>query len=393
MTWNLKRKRPRSGSLAVMAAVALLAAACGGSDGATPSAPAPAAAPETNPQEQVSDFYSGQTIELLVPFSPGGGTDTAARFIAPFLEKYLPGNPSIQVVNETGGGGVSGANLYETRRERNGYNLTLHAPSTLLPFLVGQPEVAYDLTAQVPLWVVPAGRTIYARDETGVRSASDLLNPRVALLSGGRGPTGGDLLTLLGFEALGLREAIPMIFGYDGGGPQALAMEQGEFNINHWGTQNVVRRHLDLVNSGDFHLVYTHGMTRGNQVFPDEALPDVPTILDAYRELHGSDPSGDAWEAFNVFNNVVGNGAYGLFIHGDAPAVAVDLLREALAQIVQDPEYIANADAVLGPYRALAGADVIEYQAAWQNLPRGPLAWAQNFLAVNYGIDDLVPRS
>jgi len=29
-----------------------------------------------------SDFYEGKTIELVVGFSPGGGTDTFARFIA-----------------------------------------------------------------------------------------------------------------------------------------------------------------------------------------------------------------------------------------------------------------------------------------------------------------------
>lgn len=35
--------------------------------------------------------FEGKTIEWIIPFSPGGGSDTWARFNAPLLSKYLPG--------------------------------------------------------------------------------------------------------------------------------------------------------------------------------------------------------------------------------------------------------------------------------------------------------------
>ena len=49
------------------------------------------AAAETN--------FAGKTIEWIIPFSAGGGSDTWARFNAPLLQKYLPGNPVVVVVN------------------------------------------------------------------------------------------------------------------------------------------------------------------------------------------------------------------------------------------------------------------------------------------------------
>ena len=48
----------------------------------------------TDAAAQKVDF-SGKRIELLVPFPPGGGSDVYSRGLAPFLEKHLPGNPTI----------------------------------------------------------------------------------------------------------------------------------------------------------------------------------------------------------------------------------------------------------------------------------------------------------
>ena len=45
---------------------------------------------------------SGKTITWVVPFKEGGGTSRFARFIQPFLSKYLPGNPDIQIMHIPG---------------------------------------------------------------------------------------------------------------------------------------------------------------------------------------------------------------------------------------------------------------------------------------------------
>lgn len=48
-------------------------------------------------------YYKGKNVTMIVPYSAGGGTDTDARTIAPFMEKEL--GCKIQVTNVTGGGG------------------------------------------------------------------------------------------------------------------------------------------------------------------------------------------------------------------------------------------------------------------------------------------------
>ena len=48
--------------------------------------------------------FSGKSVTLSIAFSVGGGSDRWARVYAPYLSKYLPGNPTVVVRNMPGGG-------------------------------------------------------------------------------------------------------------------------------------------------------------------------------------------------------------------------------------------------------------------------------------------------
>jgi tripartite-type tricarboxylate transporter receptor subunit TctC len=50
--------------------------------------------------------FKGKTITVLVGSEVGGGTDASARLIAPFLTKYLPGQPNVLVQNLPGASGI-----------------------------------------------------------------------------------------------------------------------------------------------------------------------------------------------------------------------------------------------------------------------------------------------
>ena len=52
--------------------------------------------------------YPERPINVIVAYSPGGGTDLIARAIAPYIEKYLGGGAKLAVVNRAGAGGEIG---------------------------------------------------------------------------------------------------------------------------------------------------------------------------------------------------------------------------------------------------------------------------------------------
>jgi hypothetical protein len=63
-----------------------------------------------------SEFYQGQTIQIMVGFAAGGGFDTYSRVIARHLGRIIPGNPNIIVMNTPGAGSLIAANqLYKAK--------------------------------------------------------------------------------------------------------------------------------------------------------------------------------------------------------------------------------------------------------------------------------------
>lgn len=80
------------------------------------------------PAAQSAEAFPSQPIKLVVPFPPGGGTDTMARFLGTALsEKY---NWSIIVENRPGAGGTVGLGTL-ARSAPNGYTIALGQTSNL----------------------------------------------------------------------------------------------------------------------------------------------------------------------------------------------------------------------------------------------------------------------
>src|SRR6185436_17840301 len=52
--------------------------------------------------------YPERPINMIVSYSPGGGTDLVARAIAPYIEKYLGNNAKVVIQNRPGAGGAIG---------------------------------------------------------------------------------------------------------------------------------------------------------------------------------------------------------------------------------------------------------------------------------------------
>ncbi|MGE4352967.1 MAG: tripartite tricarboxylate transporter substrate-binding protein [Oscillospiraceae bacterium] len=97
----------------VFALILVLALFAGCSTGSSESSTAPestapeSSAPEsTEPTVDYSDYFKGENVTLIVPWSAGGGSDTGARKLIPYVEDIL--GCTITVENLTGGSGWVG---------------------------------------------------------------------------------------------------------------------------------------------------------------------------------------------------------------------------------------------------------------------------------------------
>jgi tripartite-type tricarboxylate transporter receptor subunit TctC len=138
--------------------------------------------------------YPNRTIELIVPFSAGGSTDTLARVIAPELSKRL--GQQVIVVNKAGAGGTIGIDVV-AKAAPDGYTIGLGSPGALVVKVTLQSSLPYDpikdlapisMVAELPI-VLVANSSVKANNVKEL-IALERANPgKLSFASSGTGTT------------------------------------------------------------------------------------------------------------------------------------------------------------------------------------------------------------
>ncbi len=299
--------------------------------------------------------FAGKTIEFIIPFSAGGGSDTWGRFNAQLLGKYLPGNPVVVVVNEPGGGSTKGSNLFAARAKPDGEMILGTSASTQFPYLLGDPRVRYDYKDWKIAMASPTGGVVYTTPTLGLKSVDDIAMLKDKdLVYASQGATSLDLVPLLGFRAMDLN--VQHVFGFKGRGDGRLAFERGEVNIDFQTSSAYMKSVQPLVEAGQAVPLFSLGvLDAAGNVVRDPTFPDLPTYPEAYEKLTGQKPSGPAYDAYMAFY-VAGFPAQKMvFLPKDTPDEIVAAYQKAFEDMKADPDYQANAEAVLGTYEQVTG--------------------------------------
>jgi len=300
-------------------------------------------------------YYAGKTVEILVPFAPGGGTDIDARFFAQFFEKHVPGNPRVLVRNMPGGGSILGANFFAENARADGTQLLATAGSTMIPYILGLPQVRYDPVKWELIKVNGVGGIVYVSPRTGVRKPEDLVRPAERLVYGGISATGLDLVTLLLFEVLGLD--VRVVMGFEGRGPARLAFERGETNIDYQTTPAYLSQVVPLVREGKAVPILSMGFVNEKGVMVrDPSAPDLPSAYEAYQALFNRKPDGlPRWKAYQSMVGAAFTFQKALWAPAGTPPEALQALRTAVDRMRVDPQFQQQAKQILEGYEVLRG--------------------------------------
>ncbi len=273
--------------------------------------------------------YPDQTINVMIPFSAGGGTDVPGRFFAQEMEEIL--GTDIIVTNVEGAGGVIGATQL-SQADPDGYSLGFMpvGTTTTQPHM-RETEYGADswepicLVAQGPMYVtVPADSDIQSIDDL-VQQAQDS-NVVTA------GPPPGSL-PHIGQAALA--QMLGVDFNYiphEGINAVAQSMLGGRVHMTVWFADAGERfglRPLAILDS-----------TRS------EELPDIPTLAELGYE--------------NIENYVW----FGFFAPAGTPAEIVTTLAEACDQAVHSEGFTSNMDAANRQVRYMPTDEFAEFFAS-----------------------------
>jgi hypothetical protein len=347
------------------------------------------AAAEVEPEAEVemaAGAYAGETIEVIQPFSEGGGTDKWLRAIVPFLEKYLGGDVTIVVTNMKGESGTLGANEFATR-DPDGLTLLVSSGSNALPYVLGQEKVQYDFADFSGIIGSPVGGVIYTSPNTGITGMADLCNSDAELIFGGIAATGLDMVPLVAFDLMGLEFTPDMT--YDGRSAAREAFVQGATNLDLQTTpgylQNVQPFTYNLVEAGASVPLFTFGVLDADgNISDDPVFAEMPNIQEAI-EICGGSTSGPEFEAFKAAFTAGFGAQKNLWVHGDAPQDKIDALNAAAEMVIADPQFQALAADLVGGYEFYAGADAVgtAFGAASQ-MSDEAFEWLKSFLNENY---------
>jgi len=91
------------------------------------------------------NFYQGKTVTLIHGRSVGGSGDFRARSVGPFLQKHIPGNPTIVHEYMDGAGGRKAANHIFNAARPDGLTIGSVGSGVVVSAVLGETGVQYDI--------------------------------------------------------------------------------------------------------------------------------------------------------------------------------------------------------------------------------------------------------
>jgi tripartite-type tricarboxylate transporter receptor subunit TctC len=257
-----------------------------------------------------ADDYPQRSIRVIIPFSPGGGTDLLMRALQDRLDRAL--GVSVLIDNRPGAGGTIGVTL-ASRAAPDGYTLLVTSASfTFAPGLYK--DLAYDAINDFkPLSMLTQQPLILAvHPSMPVKSVQELIDlarkrpKEIAYASAGVGSNLHMTTELFKYMAkIDMKQV-----QYKGGGPALLALIGGEVGVSFTG----VLSSKPFRKSGQLRPLAVTTKTRS------PAVPDLPTIDEA--GVPGYDKGG--WT--------------GMFAPSKVPDPIIGRVYKAVSEVLKDPE-------------------------------------------------------
>ncbi|MGE0315367.1 MAG: tripartite tricarboxylate transporter substrate binding protein [Lautropia sp.] len=261
--------------------------------------------------------WPGKTVNIVVPYAPGGTADALARLLAQHLGPRLGTN--VVVLNKAGASGVIGQGTV-AQAEPDGNTVLYDAtPLSINPHLQKLP---YDpqkdlkpvsLVAVTPMLMLVPKNSPYDTIE-GLIKAARQSPGKITFGSGGQGT-----VQYMGAELFAQGAGIKLLHvPYRSGGPAIAALMGGEIDMG-FGNLPAVSGH---VGSGRLKPLAITSATR------NAAFADVPTIGEG------------AVKGYEVYE------WNGMFVPGGTPAEIVEQLSAAVRDVMALPEVKAKFDSL-----------------------------------------------
>ena len=238
----------------------------------------------------------------------------------------------------------------------------------------------------IPIIGTPIGKLIYVDPGLGVVTASDVKKLQgMKLVYGGNTPTSGDIHILLTLDLLGIEPNA--VFGLSRGKARQ-GFERGEFNISYDTMPTYLKKIVPLVEKGKAVPLFTFGFTDSNGKYGrDPSLPDLPTFVEVYEQVHGKAPDGPGYEAWKTLYNAGIMSAKTLSLPAGTPKEIVDTYHAAIKKMVSAPDFAVKSEKAIGSYPNMLGDDAKKIVTNGTKLDPAVKKWFADCVKKKYNVD------
>lgn len=300
----------------------MVCCACGRSDTKTSETPGTIAAIESEVAEVSEDFavarefYAGKDIKIVCPQKAGGNNDLCARLVATYMKDLL-GAKSVTVENMDGGSGIVCYNWLFTAAAADGTVLAVGSQPATNAVVNADPACQFGAmdfnylgTIQEDYFCISANPNSPYADMDYLKNCDSVIMASTAV---------NDAHTYAGvvaLECLGIPDS-KIIGGYGSVADGALAMEQGEVNLNASGNITALKNENEVP-------LFTFAQKR------DPALPDTPTIYEVFPDMN---------ENCKKLMAILPRNIKVILTNKNVPAERVEFLEYCVEQMFANPQF------------------------------------------------------
>src|SRR5262245_1011703 len=286
-----------------------------------------------------ASFFQGKTVTIRESSAPGGVGSLRTKAVVPFLQKYIPGNPTIVMQYMDGGGGRKAANHFYNSVRPDGLTIgRMSTPFVMQPIL-GESGVLYDIDKVSYLGTSYRGgyHVFITRKEAGFDSL-DKLRAASSMRIGSQSV--GHLIYISGRMfgyLMGLKQP-RFVTGYNS--PELdVAIEQGEIDGRTTVADNMLHEKPQWVDKGlmDLHGIIEIPKGRKHSYPRFAKLPDIEVFATSEMDR----------KIVRMYRTFVGSGNPFILPPG-TPKDRVQILQEAMRKTYKDAEFFKEYTKLTG---------------------------------------------
>lgn len=295
---------------------------------------------------QGAGYYEGKTISIIVGFPAGGGVDASARVMADHLSGHIEGKPEVIVKNMAGGASIKAQNFVFEKARKDG-TAVFFGPWFPISQIVKAPGIRFSYEKFTVIAAMAAGQAVlYGRTgllPDGSMNPADIVKVEGLKLAGSHPTNPLDARGRLSLDLLGVK--YNYVRGYRGSAKIRAAILNGEVDLGG----DSLRGYLGaikptMVATGKAMAYWVHPVPDAqNKLGRATEAPDLPTILDIYKSVHGQAPSGPTWDALAFLLNAYGAASHYYLGPPGMNEAAREALSKGIYATARDEAYLASA--------------------------------------------------